>query len=149
MTRAHHVTHSSTAVRIDRLRTLITALQIKSLTRGEMAGVLQMGPSGVRKYLGDLAGKYEWAPGDGKEVCRLTINEAEARVFLASLAATATARPARPAKTALSIAAQDPARHFHIMQDDETFTIKPLRGIPAQWSVLETFFGRTQLETRV
>jgi hypothetical protein len=71
------------------MRTLITSLQIKPLTRGEMAGVLQMGPSGVRKYLVDLAGKYEWAAGEGDDVCRLTISEAEVRIFLSSLAASA------------------------------------------------------------
>jgi hypothetical protein len=149
MTRVRHVTPGPTAARIERMRTLITALQIKSLTRDEMAGVLQMGPSGVRKYLVDLAGKYEWAPGEGEDVCRLTINDAEARTILATMAASAQPRPARPAKTALSIAVQDPARRFHIMQDDEHFTIKPLRGIPPHEPVLAAFFGRVQMEARV
>jgi hypothetical protein len=148
MSRVRHVTPGPTAARIEKIRTLITALQIKSLTRGEMSGVLQMGPSGVRKYLVDLAGKYEWAPDADEDVCRLTICEAEARAFLASMAASAKPRPVRPAKTALSIATQDPARRFHIMQDDEHFTIKPLRGIPVHEPVLAAFFGRMQMETR-
>jgi hypothetical protein len=88
MSRVRHVTPGPTAARIEKIRTLITALQIKSLTRGEMSGVLQMGPSGVRKYLVDLAGKYEWAPDADEDVCRLTICEAEARAFLASMAAS-------------------------------------------------------------
>jgi hypothetical protein len=119
---------------MERLRVLVTALQIKSLTRDEMAGVLQMGPSGVRKYLVDLAG--------------LTIGEPETRTFLASLAAVAPVQSGRRTKTALSIATQDPARHFHILQDDEHYTIRPVRGIPAQWPVLAAFFGRVQMEAR-
>jgi hypothetical protein len=134
---------------MERLRVLVMALQIKPLTRDEMAGVLQMGPSGVRKYLVDLAGKYEWVAGEEQDVCRLTIGEDETAALLANLAAAAPSKSARRTKTALSIAAQDPARHFHILQDDEHYSIRPVRGIPAPAPEMAYFYGMLRSEVRV
>jgi len=145
MTRAHHVTHSYTAARIERMRSLITALQVKPLTRDEIGAMLEMGPSGVRKYLVDLRGKYEVESIAGEEVVRLTIGAAEVLAFLADLSAVALARSAVKAPAAPVI---DPARRIHIMLDDGPFKVRPHRGTPAHEPMMAHFYGMSSAEVR-
>jgi hypothetical protein len=148
MTRAHHVTHSYTTGRIERMRSLITALQIKSLTRGEIGAVLQMGPSGVRKYLVDLRGMFEVEAVGDEDVVRLAINEEEARAFLAGMAEKALARQAAPSKSSESLTAIGPGRHFHILADDTHYAIRVNRTPIVRDPLVAALFGARGMEAR-
>ncbi len=157
MTRAHHVTHGQTIQRMERLRTLVTALLAGDLVRGELADILQVGPSGVRKYVNDLcaAGVIELAryvDGTatflGHPVYTLAITAEEAKEYLATLSADAPVRVGRPSKSALSIAVRDPGRHIHIMQDDAPFSIRVSGAPVARDWLVAAFFGAGQHEVR-
>lgn len=141
MSRARHVTHARTAERIKRIRNLISALQTKPLTRDEIGAVICLGQSGVSKYLAELRGKYELGLSAGAQVCRLTISEEEARAYIAGLVAKSLARPTRATASKLAVAAKDPARHFHILEDDEHFTIRINRAPAARDPLVAAFFG--------
>jgi predicted transcriptional regulator len=146
MTRAHHVTHSYTAARIERLRLLITALQAKPLTRDEIGAVLGVGPSGVRKYLVDLRGKCAVAISAGEEVIRLAVDDAEIASVLGELSAAALARSAAKVPAAPVV---DPSRRIHIMLDDGPFKVRQLRGMPAHEPMMAHFYGMVRAEARV
>lgn len=141
MTRTRHVTPSQTIQRLERLQALVLALQAGQLLRDEMGAILQVGPSGVRKYLVDLRGKVELGCVAGAQVCRWSAGAEETREYLASLAAQASARPAATPKSALTIAAMDPRRHIHIMPDDVEFKVRLQRGIPAHHPLLAHFYN--------
>lgn len=126
--RAKHVTPGRTAERIAKIRKLLAALLSRPQSRDELGNLLQVGPSGVRKYLADLRGKVEQIYIAGQACIRLVMSTEEARAYLASL--IVLARPART-RTALSLARRDPSRHFHIMADDKHYQVRVLRKIPA------------------
>ena len=146
MTRAHHVTHSYTAARIERMRSLISALQVKPLTRDQIGALLEVGPSGVRKYLVDLRGKFVQSMEAGEEVIRLVLSQAETTVFLADLSAAASARAKPKAPPAPAV---DPSRRIHIMLDDGPYKVRPHRGTPAHEPMMAYFFGMAHAEIRV
>jgi hypothetical protein len=142
MTRARHVTPSATAERLERVRTLITALLVSDLSRDQIGSLLKVGPSGVRKYLADLGAKVKIIGALGAQVCRLAISVDEARAYLAVLAIQAQARPApKPRATMLDLAARDQSRHIHIMLDDEDFKPRMFRGLPAHEPMMAHFFN--------
>jgi hypothetical protein len=127
MTRLRHVTPGRTVERLDRLRILVGELQSGEMSRAAIGALLEMGPSGVRKYLVDLRGMIALRADDGDQVCRWTASADATRAYLATLSTTAAAAPARP-RPAVRI---DTSRHIHIMRDDEHFAVRVLRGIPA------------------
>jgi hypothetical protein len=141
MSRSRYVTPSRTVERIERVRTLITALQVSELSRDEVGGLLAIGPSGVRKYMVDLHGLVESVYVAGHLVCRLTSDAAKVDAYLARLDEQAASRPAKPRKCELTIAAQDPARHFHIMEDDVEFKVRVSKAIPAHHPLMAAFFN--------
>ena len=141
MSRSRYVTPSRTAERIERVRKLILALQVSELSRDEIGGLLSIGSSGVRKYMVDLGGIVESVHVDGQLICRLTSDAAKVANFLAILDAQVPPRPIKPRACALAIAAKDPARHFHIMEDDVEFPVRVSRKIPAPDPVLARFFN--------
>jgi hypothetical protein len=141
MSRGRHVTPSRTAERIERVRKLIFALQVSELSRDEIGGLLAIGPSGVRKYMVDLGGIIESSGEHGHLICRLTSDSAKVATYLATLDSQMEARPIKPRACALTIAARDPARHFHIMEDDVEFKVRPVRKIPAHDPVMAHFFN--------
>jgi len=142
MTRARYVTPSRTAERNERTRQLILALQERNLRRDEIGSLLKIGPSGVRKYLADLCQLVELVRDADEQVFRLTADADKARAFLASLEALPVARPVknRP-PTPMELAARDPARHIHIMHDDEEFKVRIQRGLPAHEPMMAHFFN--------
>jgi len=142
MTRTHHVTHSYTAARIDRMRSLLAALKVRPLARDEIGAVLAVGPSGVRKYLVDLRGMYEVDTIVGEEFVRLAVGDEATRAFIEGLEKTAVARQGRKAP------AIDPSRHIHIMRDDVHFPVRALRGIPAREPMMAHFYGMARAEVR-
>lgn len=148
MTRAHHVTHSYTTARAENIRKLITALMAGQLARDEIGALLQVSPSGVRKYLADLCQLVEVAREEGEQVCRLKVGAAAAGAYLDALAAQPPARPARPHPTILELAMRDPARHIHIMRDDEEFKPRMFRALPQHEPMMAHFYGMVRMEAR-
>lgn len=141
MSRGRFVTPSRTAERVERVRKLITALQSGPLTRDEIGGLLSLGPSGVRKYMVDLSGVIETFGEFGHLMCRLTRDLDKVDAYLAKLDEQAVSRPAKPRKCELTIASQDPARHFHIMEDDVEFKVRVAKGIPTHHPLMATFYA--------
>lgn len=140
MSRGRHVTPSRTVERIERVRTLIAALQVSDMSRDEVGGLLSIGPSGVRKYMVDLGSIIESVWVAGHLVCRLTRDADKVASYLAELDKKSPVRPIKPRPCALTIAAQDPARHFHIMEDDVDFPVRIPR-IPAHDPMMAHFFN--------
>jgi len=141
MTRSRHVTPGRTTERLEKIRKLITALQAGPRTRADIGALLEMGPSGVRKYLADLAGRVK-AVADGPEThIHLVMRADQVDAYLGELAAQAAARPVVPPRSPEGIAARDPRRHFHIMSDDEHYAIRVLRKLPDHDPVHVAFFG--------
>jgi predicted transcriptional regulator len=141
MSRGRFVTPSRTAERVERVRKLITALRSGPLTRDEVGGLLSLSPPAVRKYMVDLNGVIETFGEFGHPMCRLSDDSAKVDAYLAKLDEQAVSRPAKPRKCELSIAAQDPARHFHIMEDDVEFKVRVPKGIPAHHPLMAAFFN--------
>lgn len=156
MTRARNITPRHTAARVERLRNLITALLAGDVVREEMGDILQVGPSGVRKYLADLAGVVEvvrhvdaTATCPGSPVYGLAIAPEAAQAYLVSLAANPCARAAKPSeRSALSIATRDPARRFHILADDTHYAIRVSRTPIMRDPLVTAFFGAGRHEVR-
>lgn len=143
MTRAHHVTHSYTAERIEKIRKLLAALQARPLARDEISAVLEVGPSGVRKYLDDLRGMFTVDAVMGEDFVRLTTGDEKTRAFIAALEALAPARaPKRAARPV------DPSRHIHIMRDDVHFPIRPHRAPIVRDALVAALFGQRLAEAR-
>ena len=155
MTRARHVTPRQTAARIERIRILINALLAGDMTRDEIGEVLQVGPSGVRKYLADLGEKVEiarhidgTATFVGFPVFCLAITPEAARAYLASLVTVAPARAAAAPISALSVAARDPSRHFHILADDAHYAVRVSRTPAMRDPLVAALFGAVRHEVR-
>jgi hypothetical protein len=142
MTRARHVTPCHTAARLERICTLIAAFQARgALTRAEIGDVLKMGPSGVRKYLVDLGDKVAFGSIGGEQLCRLTLSADEATAYVAQLAREAAGRPRPINLSDFEKAKRDPARHFHILEDDEHYAIRLGRTPIVRDPLVAAFFG--------
>lgn len=120
--RARHVVHSATAARIGRLRSLVLALQMGPLTRDDIGAILQLGPSGVRKYLAELQGKVVVADEGGMQVCRLALRADEVQAYLVDLAAGSLARPSVP--TTRERAGREPSRRVHVLRGNERVAMR-------------------------
>jgi len=144
MTRARHVTPCHTAGRIERICALVIAFQSRgAMTRAEIGDVLKMGPSGVRKYLVDLGEKVAFGTVGGAQTCRLTLSAEEAAAYVAQLAREAAGRP-RPINVSdFEKAKRDPARHFHILEDDEHYAIRLGRTPIERDPLVAALFGAT------
>jgi hypothetical protein len=140
--RVKHVTPGRTAERIAKIRKILVALLCCPQSRDELGNLLQVGPSGVRKYLADLRGKVELIVIDGQPHYRSTMGDEAAEGYLAKLAAQLPVRSTPALKTALSFARRDPSRHFHIMEDDEYHQVRVLRKLPALDPITAHLFNR-------
>jgi hypothetical protein len=155
MTRAHHVTHRKTTLRVERMRNLVKAMIAGDMTREEIGELLQVGPSGVRKYLADLidiVGIARYVDGTatfvGFPVYGLVINAKEAQSYMDSLVADAPPRATPEPRSVCALAARDPSRHFHILADDTHYPVRVSRA-PVQRDVLvAAFFGAGRHEVR-
>jgi hypothetical protein len=146
MTRAHHVTNSYTAERQEKIRKLVVALQLRSMSRDEIGALLELGPSGVRKYLADLGALIAQSAEGGGIRIRLSASQVEVLAYLSALAVQASPRRAR--KSDMSIATLDPSRRFHIMADDEHFAIRLNRSPVARDPMVAALFGAGLMEAR-
>jgi len=153
MTRARHVTHRKTAARVEKLRILINALLASQMERDAIGEMLQVGPSGVRKYVAELGAMVArqvdvTAALESVTVYRLTITEAEAQAYLDGLTSNTCARAVVEPKSSLLAAARDPSRHFHIMRDDAHFSVRVSRTPPMRDPMVAAFFGASRHEVR-
>ena len=153
MTRARNITPRQTTARAERLRTLIAALLVGDLARDEIGNVLQVGPSGVRKYLIELSSMLKIVDRIdgtvttlGMPVYGLAITPEAAREYLASLAANPPARPRTAAKPAQNLAI--PGRRFHILYDDTHYPIRVSRAPAMRDPLVAAFFGASRHELR-
>jgi hypothetical protein len=142
MTRARHVTPCHTAGRIEKICSLVLAFQARgAMTRAEIGDVLQLGPSGVRKYLVDLGEKVAFGSIGGEQLCRLTLGAEEAKAFVAQLTTEAIGRPRASRASDFEIAKRDPGRHFHILDDDEHYPIRMRRDQVVRDPFVAALFG--------
>jgi hypothetical protein len=149
MTRARHVTPGPTTERLEKIRKLVTALQEGQLPHDQVGPMLELGPSGVRKYLVDLRGKVQLTVDRGERVLRLAVTSDAAQAYLDSLAPKAPTSGRKGRISELTIAERDPRRHIHIMQDDEYYQVRVSRSIPAPDPLLVALFAGRRMETRV
>ena len=154
MTRARNITPRQTTARAERLRTLITSLLDGNLDRDAIGNVLQVGPSGVRKYLIELGSMLQivgridgTATTLGIPVYGLAITAEAAREYLASLAANPPARPRTAAKPAQTLVV--PGRRFHILYDDTHYPIRVSRAPAMRDPLVAALFGAGRHEVRV
>lgn len=146
MTRARHVTHRKTAARVEKLRILINALLANQMERDAIGQLLQVGPSGVRKYIAELGAMVTRrvdvsAALESVTVYRLAITAAEAQAYLDDLTSNTCARAVVEPKSSLLAAARDPSRHFHIMRDDAHFSVRVSRTPPMRDPMVAALFG--------
>lgn len=149
MTRAHHVTHGRTAERIEKIHKLITALLGGQIPHDQVGPLLELGPSGVRKYLADLRGKVQLTVDRGERVLRLAMTSDAAQAYVDSLAPKAPTSGRKGRVSELALAERDPKRHIHIMRDDEYYQVRVSRSIPAPDPLLVALFAGRRMETRV
>ncbi|QJD98623.1 ArsR family transcriptional regulator [Massilia forsythiae] len=149
MTRAAHVTHGNTAARLEKIRKLVTALQAGEMMREDIASLLKVGPSGVRGYINDLRGAgvmgiARYVDGTayalGRAVYCILMDAEQAAAYLAGLAALPVAR-AGGGRSGLEVAARDPSRHFHILRDDEPYSVRVSRKPTARDPLVAALFG--------
>jgi len=148
MIRSIQVPNGHTAARLRRLRILLTAFLDRQLMREDIADLLCLSPSGVRKYVKDLAGIIgvaRYVEGTetfiGFPVYQLAIRSDQVEEFLEQMTATAPTRtyPGRP--SSLSRASKDPRRHFHILADDAHYAIRVSRAPVTRDPMVAAFFG--------
>jgi len=140
MTRASYVTPGQTAARIDNLRRLIAELAVRSMRRDEVGDFLQMGPSGVRKYIADLGSRVSIVRTAEGPAYFLALTPLQVRAYLQQLAAAPVSRPTgRPKKIADRVLA--PGGLIHIMKDDAHYSVRLHSAPPARDPLVEAFFG--------
>jgi len=148
MTRASYVTPGQTAARLDNLRRLVGALLVGPLSRAAIGNLLEMGPSGVRKYLADLGARVTSARGDEGLMCYLTITPEQAHAYLAQLAAAPVSRPTGVPKRPRDVATNGAGRHIHVMHDDSHFAVRLHSAPAARDPLVAAFFGLRAAEAR-
>jgi len=148
MTRARYVTPGQTAERIEKTRRLIAALLVGPLSRAAIGNLLEMGPSGVRKYLADLGERVTSARGAEGLMCYLAITAEQAQAYLKQLAAAPVSRPTGVPKRAADVTTLGPGRHIHLMQDDEHYSVRLHSAPVARDPLVAALFGARAAEVR-
>jgi len=148
MTRASYVTPGQTAARIDNLRRLVAALLVGPLSREAIGNILEMGPSGVRKYLADLGERVTNVRGADGLMCYLAITPEQAQAYLAQLATAPVSRPTGMPKRPKDIATIGPGRHVHIMADDAHYAVRLHTAPAARDPLVAAFFGQRAAEVQ-
>lgn len=141
MTRASHVTPGQTVERMEKLRRLAAELAVRSMRRDEIGDFLQMGPSGVRKYLVDLGDRVSVVQTADGPVHMLALAPEQLQSYLNQLAAAPVVRERRPARSQLALAERDPTRRVHVMLDDAHFAVRLHTAAPARDPLVAAFFG--------
>lgn len=141
--------HGRTAARVANTKKLIEALAISAMTRDDICQLLQLGPSGARKYITDLreSGIMEVSALDSRHrpsAYSLVDNPSHIAAFIADLDVS---RPfcSRGARSSnLAIAKRNPGRHFHPSQDGATFAVRVSTApvAPDPFALPAEFFAR-------
>jgi hypothetical protein len=126
----------------------VAELMIRPLRRDEIGNLLQMGPSGVRKYLVDLGSRITTARIDSESMCFLAITTEQAQTYLAQLATTPVARPPGVPKRPSDIAKIGAGRLVHIMEDDVHYSVRLHSAAPARDPLVAALFGQRAAEVR-
>jgi hypothetical protein len=134
-----------TARRAENLRRLVCALQLRTLSRDDIAWELGLSPSGVLGYVRDLDPLLAVIDG-GRTVqrsYRLNADPELVAEFLASLDERPERRGARikDSRSHLAVALRDPGRHLHLMQDDVNFAIRLSRAPVRRDPMVAALFG--------
>lgn len=148
MTRARYVTPGQTAARIEKIRRLVAALLVGPLSRDAIGNLLEMGPSGVRKYLTDLGSRVTAARGADGLLCYLAITSEQAQVYLSQLDSVPVARPTGIPKRAKDIASLGAGRLIHIMQDDVHYSVRLHSAPVGRDPLVAALFGACAPEVR-
>jgi len=155
MTRASYVTPGQTAARLERMRTLVSVLMVRALRRDDIADMLKLSPSGVRKYVAELGARIMIARFEdgtptwlGTPVYCLAISIEQAQAYLLQLGGTPRVRPAKGQRSAMSSAANDPSRHIHVMVDDAHYAVRLHTAPAARDPLVAAFFGQRAAEVR-
>lgn len=147
MTRASYVTPGQTAARIENLRRLVAELLVRSMRRDEVGDFLQMGPSGVRKYIKELGERVSIVRTPDGPVYFIAMTAAQAQAYLEQLAAVPVSRPTgRPKQLAERVLA--PGRHIHMMMDDSHYAVRLHSAPAARDPLVAAFFGQRAAEVR-
>jgi hypothetical protein len=119
------------AARIASLHMLIAELRQRTMTRGDIQGLLNMTQSGVRGYINDVLPVLEVTRARPNEqfTYRLTDDAEQVARFLANLGEVTEYRKAQNVtRSPKKIAERDPARHVHLLADDAPFKVRLHRG---------------------
>lgn len=147
MTRASYVTPGQTAARIENLRRLVAELLVRSMRRDEVGDFLEMGPSGVRKYIKELGDRVSVVRMPDGPVYFIAMTPAQAQAYLAQLAAAPVSRPTGRPKP-IAERALDSSRHIHIMKDDSHYSVRLHSAPAARDPLVAAFFGQRAAEVR-
>jgi len=155
MTRASYVTPGQTTARLERMRILVSTLMVRALRRDEIADMLELSPSGVRKYVAELGARImiarfedETPLSRGTPVYCLAISIEQAQAYLQQLGGMPRARAAKGQRSAMGAAANDPSRHIHVMVDDAHYAVRLHTAPPARDPLVAAFFGQRAAEAR-
>lgn len=130
--------------RIANMRRLLTELQTRNLSRDDIVALLGVGQSAVWEYMRSLGALVEIIP-SGSNVQRsyhLTASPEDIEAFLVSLTAPKPRKTRACRASRLAALMLDPARHIHVMPDDEAYPLKLHRGpvMPDPWALPRPFF---------
>ena len=148
MTRASYVTPGQTAARLDNIRRLVTALLTRSMRRDEISDLLQMGPSGVRKYLVDLGDRISIVRTADGPVYFIAMTPEQAQAFLVQLAQAPVSRPVGRPRLLADSAMVSPGRRIHLMKDDAHYAVRLHSAPAARDPLVAAFFGARGAEVR-
>jgi len=141
MTRASYVTPGQTAARLDNLRRLVAELMVRSMRRDEVGDFLQMGPSGVRKYIIDLGNRVSIVRTADGPVYFIAMTPEQTQAYLQQLAKTPVSRPVGRPKKGATLSAAGPGRLIHIMEDDSHYSVRLHSAPPARDPLVAALFG--------
>ena len=136
--------------RIDNIKKVVGALRESELKRYELEALLQLSPSGTRKYVSELreSGVLELAryiDGTatylGVPVFKLVDDTKRVNDFLAGLDAGRVCAKRKCDKSQLDLAKRMAGRHFHIMADDTHYAIRVSRTPAFRDPLVEALFG--------
>ncbi|WP_314439426.1 mechanosensitive ion channel family protein [Massilia timonae] len=141
MTRASYVTPGQTAARIENLRRLVAELLVRSMRRDEVGDLLEMGPSGVRKYIKELGDRVTTVRTPDGPVYFIAMTLEHAQAYLAQLAAAPVSRPTGRPKLVTAEALAVQGRHIHLLMDDSHYSVRMHSAPAARDPLVAAFFG--------
>ena len=151
---------SATARRFENIKTIISTLRERTLTRVDVQALLAFSPSGSRKYVRELVSAGVMVIAHTEEVARISnkghiqldhhfklTDDEEIIANVLALVVKESNNKTKEEKPKERVLTGDPSRHFHIISDDTYYAVKvPHKRIPAPDPVLAHLFGLAQVE---